>query len=125
MAPTKGGPLPRHESTSCWQSSLYAHSMNDCIHVWSVRRWIVPHRWCQRRMGPRHGRAGAPCWQSSVLGYNGYDCKCAWYAQMDGAILVVSATDGPMPQTREHILLAKQVRIMLQVCCKACIPTQV
>ena len=30
-------------------------------------------------------------------------------AQMDGAILVVSAADGPMPQTREHILLAKQV----------------
>lgn len=29
--------------------------------------------------------------------------------QMDGAILVVSAVDGPMPQTREHILLAKQV----------------
>ena len=29
-------------------------------------------------------------------------------AQMDGAILVVSATDGPMPQTREHILLARQ-----------------
>ncbi|KAJ8610028.1 hypothetical protein CTAYLR_006638 [Chrysophaeum taylorii] len=32
-------------------------------------------------------------------------------AQMDGAILVVSATDGPMPQTREHILLARQVGI--------------
>ena len=32
-------------------------------------------------------------------------------AQMDGAILVVSATDGPMPQTREHILLSKQVGI--------------
>ena len=31
-------------------------------------------------------------------------------AQMDGAILVVSAVDGPMPQTREHVLLAKQVR---------------
>src|SRR2546426_12091557 len=30
-------------------------------------------------------------------------------AQMDGAILVVAATDGPMPQTREHILLARQV----------------
>jgi elongation factor Tu len=30
-------------------------------------------------------------------------------AQMDGAILVVSATDGPMPQTREHMLLARQV----------------
>ncbi len=28
---------------------------------------------------------------------------------MDGAILVVSAPDGPMPQTREHVLLAKQV----------------
>jgi len=32
-------------------------------------------------------------------------------AQMDGAILVVSANDGPMPQTREHILLAKQVGV--------------
>ncbi|MGE5426151.1 MAG: elongation factor Tu [Bacillota bacterium] len=32
-------------------------------------------------------------------------------AQMDGAILVVSATDGPMPQTREHIVLAKQVGV--------------
>ncbi len=32
-------------------------------------------------------------------------------AQMDGAILVVSSTDGPMPQTREHILLAKQVGV--------------
>ena len=34
-----------------------------------------------------------------------------WAAQMDGAILVVSATDGPMPQTREHILLARQVNV--------------
>ena len=33
-------------------------------------------------------------------------------AQMDGAILVVAATDGPMPQTREHILLARQVEGM-------------
>ena len=32
-------------------------------------------------------------------------------AQMDGAILVCAATDGPMPQTREHILLAKQVNV--------------
>ncbi len=30
---------------------------------------------------------------------------------MDGTILVVSAADGPMPQTREHVLLAKQVRV--------------
>ena len=32
-------------------------------------------------------------------------------AQMDGAILVVAATDGPMPQTNEHVLLAKQVNV--------------
>src|SRR5262245_4348163 len=32
-------------------------------------------------------------------------------AQMDGAILVVSAADGPMPQTREHVLLARQVAV--------------
>src|SRR3990167_2950425 len=32
-------------------------------------------------------------------------------AQMDGAILVISAPDGPMPQTREHILLARQVNV--------------
>src|SRR5207247_2241684 len=36
-------------------------------------------------------------------------------AQMDGAILVVSAADGPMPQTREHILLARQVGVPLIV----------
>ena len=36
-------------------------------------------------------------------------------AQMDGAILVVSAPDGPMPQTREHILLARQVNVPLIV----------
>jgi elongation factor Tu len=32
-------------------------------------------------------------------------------AQMDGAILVVNAADGPMPQTKEHILLARQVGV--------------
>jgi len=36
-------------------------------------------------------------------------------AQMDGAILVVSAPDGPMPQTREHILLAHQVNVPCMV----------
>jgi elongation factor Tu len=36
-------------------------------------------------------------------------------AQMDGAILVVSAADGPMPQTREHILLARQVQVPAMV----------
>ena len=37
-------------------------------------------------------------------------------AQMDGAIFVVAATDGPMPQTREHILLARQVGVPRLVC---------
>jgi len=36
-------------------------------------------------------------------------------AQMDGAILVVSAADGPMPQTREHVLLARQVNVPAMV----------
>lgn len=36
-------------------------------------------------------------------------------AQMDGAILVVAATDGAMPQTREHLLLAKQIGINYMV----------
>ncbi len=39
-------------------------------------------------------------------------------AQMDGAILVVSAADGAMPQTREHIVLAKNVNVP----CNCCIP---
>jgi elongation factor Tu len=38
-------------------------------------------------------------------------------AQMDGAILVVAATDGPMPQTREHVLLARQVGVPCIVVC--------
>ncbi len=36
---------------------------------------------------------------------------------MDGAILVVAATDGPMPQTREHVLLARQVGVPYIVVC--------
>src|SRR6266496_220030 len=40
-----------------------------------------------------------------------YQTDARHYAQMDGAILVVAATDGPMPQTREHILLARQVEV--------------
>src|SRR6478735_4522121 len=38
-------------------------------------------------------------------------------AQMDGAILVVAATDGPMPQTKEHVLLARQVGVPAMVVC--------
>ena len=47
-------------------------------------------------------------------------------ASMDGAILVVSAADGPMPQTREHILLARQVGVSSLVCYlnKVCGPSE-
>lgn len=41
-------------------------------------------------------------------------------AQMDGAILVVAATDGQMPQTREHLLLANQVCVCVCVCVVQC-----
>jgi elongation factor Tu len=40
-----------------------------------------------------------------------YQSEVTGAAQMDGAILVVSAADGPMPQTREHVLLARQVNV--------------
>src|SRR6476659_8696575 len=40
-----------------------------------------------------------------------YETENRHYAHIDGAILVVSAADGPMPQTREHILLARQVEV--------------
>ena len=36
-------------------------------------------------------------------------------AQMDGGILVVAATDGQMPQTREHLLLANQVKFIIMI----------
>ena len=42
-------------------------------------------------------------------------------AQMDGGILVVSAPDGPMPQTKEHILLARQVGNLLLNDCELCL----
>ena len=59
-------------------------------------------------------------YQSEVRHYAHVDCPghadyvknmITGAAQMDGAILVVSASDGPMPQTREHILLARQVNV--------------
>ena len=50
---------------------------------------------------------------ASVTGYLNYvKNMVTGAAQMDGAIIVVAATDGPMPQTREHILLARQVNVL-------------
>src|SRR5471032_1396049 len=63
-------------------------------------------------------------YESDKLHYAHVDCPChADYiknmitgaAQMDGAILVVSAPDGPMPQTREHVMLGKQVNVPAMV----------
>src|SRR5210317_427986 len=59
-------------------------------------------------------------YESSIRHYAHVDCPghadyvnnmITGAAQIDGAILVVAATDGPMPQTREHILLARQVGV--------------
>src|SRR5437870_11922206 len=59
-------------------------------------------------------------YQTEKRHYAHVDCPChadciknmiTGPAQMDGAILVVAATDGPMPQTREHVLLARQVEV--------------
>ena len=75
---------------------------------------------------PRRGRAGlrSPTahveYESEARHYAHVDCPghadyiknmITGAAQMDGAVLVVSAADGPMPQTREHILLARQVGV--------------
>src|SRR3989344_3295184 len=46
-----------------------------------------------------------------ALSHNEYETETRHAAQMDGAIIVVAATDGVMPQTREHILLARQVGV--------------
>ena len=52
--------------------------------------------------------------------HTGSLCVCVC-SQMDGGILVVSAADGPMPQTREHILLARQASQLLTAagCCRS------
>ncbi len=63
-----------------------------------------------------HGSSGTVLWPHGSMPNGAWAIRllnswsgAACLVQMDGAILVVSATDGPMPQTREHILLAKQV----------------
>ena len=56
-----------------------------------------------------HGKTTLTAAITKVLGKNNHMITGA--AQMDGAILVVAATDGPMPQTKEHVLLARQVGV--------------
>src|SRR4026208_1775216 len=64
-----------------------------------------------RRTRARGGRR-RPARHRDCRGHGDYvKNRIAGAAQMDGAILVVSAADGPMPQTREHILLGRQVGV--------------
>src|SRR5208283_3502276 len=57
-----------------------------------------------------HGKTTLTAAITTVLAEKGM-AQATRYDQIDSAILVVSAADGPMPQTREHILLARQVGV--------------
>jgi elongation factor Tu len=85
----------------------------------SRRTTRLTRRRRRRRAGSRSTTAHVE-YQSKNRHYAHVDCPghadyvknmITGAAQMDGAILVVSAADGPMPQTREHILLARQVGV--------------
>src|SRR3989344_1305930 len=58
-----------------------------------------------------HGKTTLTAAITKALSLKGLPSRVESVAQMDGAILVVSAADGPMPQTREHTLLAHQVGV--------------
>ncbi len=96
------------------------------LHVLSLKGWAQPKKVEDIDNAPEEKDRGitiatAHCeYESEKRHYAHVDCPghadyiknmITGAAQMDGAILVVSATDGPMPQTREHILLAKQVGV--------------
>lgn len=96
------------------------------LHVLSFKGWAKPKGVDEIDKAPEEMERGitiatAHCeYESEKRHYAHVDCPghadyiknmITGAAQMDGAILVVSATDGPMPQTREHILLARQVGV--------------
>ena len=96
------------------------------LHVLSFKGWAKPKGVDEIDKAPEEKERGitiatAHCeYESEKRHYAHVDCPghadyiknmITGAAQMDGAILVVSATDGPMPQTREHILLAHQVGV--------------
>jgi elongation factor Tu len=96
------------------------------LHVLSFKGWAKPKGVDEIDKAPEERERGitiatAHCeYESEKRHYAHVDCPghadyiknmITGAAQMDGAILVVSATDGPMPQTREHILLAHQVGV--------------
>ena len=95
----------------------------------SPKKWAVPTRRAPSTRSttpPRNAERGITIatahveYETEARHYAHVDCPghadyvknmVTGAAQMDGAILVVAATDGPMPQTREHILLARQVGV--------------
>lgn len=96
------------------------------LHVLAFKGWAKPKGVDEIDKAPEEKERGitiatAHCeYESEKRHYAHVDCPghadyiknmITGAAQMDGAILVVSATDGPMPQTREHILLARQVGV--------------
>jgi elongation factor Tu len=96
------------------------------LHVLSFKGWAKPKGVDEIDKAPEEKERGitiatSHCeYESEKRHYAHVDCPghadyiknmITGAAQMDGAILVVAATDGPMPQTREHILLAKQVGV--------------
>src|ERR1700744_3035393 len=95
-------------------------------HVLAKKGWAEAKRYDQIDNAPEEKERGITIatshqeYQSEKRHYAHVDCPghadyvknmITGAAQMDGAILVVSAADGPMPQTREHILLARQVGV--------------
>jgi elongation factor Tu len=99
-------------------------------HVLAKKGWAEAKRYDQIDNAPEEKERGITIatshqeYQSEKRHYAHVDCPghadyvknmITGAAQMDGAILVVSAADGPMPQTREHILLARQVGVPAMV----------
>jgi elongation factor Tu len=104
------------------KTTLTAALTRVCSEVWGGRRWRLTVLTTRRKRKSAGSRLRRRTWSTSRTKrhYAHVDCPghadyvknmITGAAQMDGAILVCGATDGPMPQTREHILLSRQVGV--------------
>ena len=107
------------------KTTLTAAITTSCRRSSGARRSVRRHRQRAPEEGARdHDQHGARGVRDGERHYAHVTAPATDYvknmitgaAQMDGAILVVSAADGPMPQTREHILLARQVGCRTSSC---------